>query len=169
MIKVGGTGRTRTVIISLDKRVPHLSATVPCGSFLTGMAGLEPAKPRGHLIEGQAAFPFAYIPTFKDRYRRRESNPHPLVSKTSASAKLGYAGVKLKRRLREEDSNPHLLFQRQASGLWTIPDRMNPARLERAASSFGGLRSNPSELRVRVEERRRCDSNAQGPGFGPAA
>lgn len=25
----GGTGRTRTVIISLDKRMPHLSATVP--------------------------------------------------------------------------------------------------------------------------------------------
>src|SRR2546423_14570959 len=27
--KISGTGRTRTVIVLLDKQVPHLSATVP--------------------------------------------------------------------------------------------------------------------------------------------
>ena len=29
----GGTGRTRTVIVLLDKQVPHLSVTVPCQVF----------------------------------------------------------------------------------------------------------------------------------------
>ena len=38
---------------------------------------------------------------------------------------------------------------------------MNPARLERATSGSASLRSDPSELRV--QRRRRCDSNAQGP------
>lgn len=53
-------------------------------------------------------------------------------------------------RLRGKDSNPRLLFQRQASSLWTTPDclRANPARLERAPSGSASLRSDPSELRV---------------------
>ena len=43
-------------------------------------------------------------PRSRKKYRRRESNPHPLVSKTSASAKLGYAGMSLNERTRH-DSN----------------------------------------------------------------
>ena len=44
------------------------------------------------LIENQPAFHFAFIP-IKSWYRRRDSNPHYLVSKTSASSQLGYAGM----------------------------------------------------------------------------
>jgi hypothetical protein len=74
--------------------------------FLAGMTRLELAN---QLIEGQLAFHFAFIPktigTRKDSdrkseirnpkfvwYRRRDSNPHCLVPKTSASCLLGYAG-----------------------------------------------------------------------------
>ena len=52
-------------------------------------------------------------------YRRRDSNPHCLVSKTSASFQLGYAGM------------------------------VNPAGLEPATCRLGNDSSYPSELRVR--------------------
>ena len=58
---------------------------------LAGMTRLELAN---QLIEGQSAFHFAFIPiAIKEWYRRRDSNPHCLVSKTSASSQLGYAGM----------------------------------------------------------------------------
>jgi hypothetical protein len=52
-------------------------------------------------------------------YRRRDSNPHCLVPKTSASSQLGYAGM------------------------------VNPAGLEPATCRLGNDCSHPSELRVR--------------------
>ena len=51
-------------------------------------------------------------------YRRRDSNPHCLVSKTSASCQLGYAGM------------------------------VNLARFERASSTFAQSRSYSAELQV---------------------
>src|SRR5690349_3155015 len=51
-------------------------------------------------------------------YRRRDSNPHCLVPKTSASSRLGYAGM------------------------------VNPAGLEPATCRLGNDCSNPTELRV---------------------
>ncbi len=52
-------------------------------------------------------------------YRRRDSNPHCLVPKTSASSRLGYAGM------------------------------VNPAGLEPATCRLGNDCSNSTELRVR--------------------
>src|SRR6266481_3603844 len=52
-------------------------------------------------------------------YRRRDSNPHCLVPKTSASSRLGYAGM------------------------------VNPAGLERATSTFAESCSDSAELQVR--------------------
>src|SRR6185295_2609779 len=60
------------------------------GGFLLGMTRLELAN---QLIEGQPAFHFAFIPM--NWYRWRDSNPHYLVSKTSASFQLGYTGRSL--------------------------------------------------------------------------
>src|SRR5215467_6860492 len=53
-------------------------------------------------------------------YRRRDSNPHYLVPKTSASSRLGYAGM------------------------------VNLARFERATSTFAESRSHSTELQVLV-------------------
>ena len=68
------------------------------------------------LIENQPAFHFAFIP--KDWYRRRDLNPHCLVSKTSASCQLGYAGM------------------------------VDLARFERATLTFAESRSDSTELQV---------------------
>jgi hypothetical protein len=45
-------------------------------------------------------------------YRRRDSNPHCLVSKTSASCPLGYAGKEVQR--------PMSKVQRQIHRHWTL-------------------------------------------------
>src|SRR5215211_4767827 len=71
------------------------------------------------LIENQPAFHFAFIPIIKKWYRRRDSNPHCLVSKTRASSQLGYAGM------------------------------VNPAGLKPATCRFEDDCSGPTELRVR--------------------
>src|ERR1041385_4374988 len=83
---------------------------------LAGMTRLELAN---QLIENQPAFHFAFIPTKENWYRRRDSNPHCLVSKTSASYQLGYAGM------------------------------VDLARFERATSTFAESRSHSAELQVR--------------------
>lgn len=71
-------------------------------------------------------------------YRRRDSNPHQLVSKTSASARLGHAGTFEDRELRIEegwrDPHPPIFHPRFLVG---------PAGLEPATSSSASLRSDP--------------------------
>jgi hypothetical protein len=88
---------------------------------LAGTTRLELAN---QLIENQPAFHFAFIPMVHMRverfelvtvlilsqpplplglhaqswYRWRDSNPHCLVSKTSASFQLGYTGISWSRR-----------------------------------------------------------------------
>ena len=60
------------------------------------MAGMTRLELANQLIEGQPAFHFAFIPM--NWYRWRDSNPHYLVSKTSASFQLGYTGKNWRRR-----------------------------------------------------------------------
>ena len=57
------------------------------------MAGMTRLELANQLIEGQPAFHFEFIPM--NWYRWRDSNPHYLVSKTSASFQLGYTGKNL--------------------------------------------------------------------------
>ena len=75
-------------------------------------------------------------------YRRRDSNPHCLVSKTSASFQLGYAGM----------VNPAGLCRRsqeQALGQFRLLKQSYAAGLEPATCRLGNDSSYPSELRVR--------------------
>ena len=80
----------------------------------TGAAGLEPAKPLGRLIEGQAALPFAYAPSSVDaRGETRTLNvqflrlpPLPFGLRARPSARGGS-------RTRTET-----LFERAASAVW---------------------------------------------------
>ena len=48
-------------------------------------------------------------------YRRRDSNPHQLVSKTSASARLGYAGTFEDRRLKACSGSDCVILDRPSS------------------------------------------------------
>src|SRR5436190_22830717 len=83
--------------------------------LLAGTTRLELAN---QLIENQPAFHFAFIPETRNLklfwYRRRDSNPHCLVSKTSASFPLGYAGMDLVQRLKSKVQGP------KPGGLWTF-------------------------------------------------
>ena len=84
-------------------------------------------------------------------YRRRDSNPHCLVPKTSASSRLGYAGRTF----------PIFDF-RLPIGPWRVKrllsianrqseignDLVDLARFERATSTFARSRSDSAELQV---------------------
>ena len=93
--------------------------------------------------------------------RRRDSNPHQLVSKTSASARLGHAGKY--RGWKMEDGRWLLdplkfypqssIFYLRSSILYprssiVLQFLAGPAGLEPATSSSASLRSDPSELRA---------------------
>ena len=85
--------------------------------------------------------------------RRRESNPHQLVSKTSASARLGYTGT-TDCGLRIADCGFKLNDSSIRNPQSAIRNSMGPAGLEPATSSSASLRSDPSELRARELGRR---------------
>jgi hypothetical protein len=104
-------GGIRTHNLSLLRRAPHA-------------VGLR----RGNFPKAPGK-----IRTCVSRFRR----PAPDPARPPERVRLG---------LREKDSNPHRLFQRQGSCPLDDPGkvlrpRMNPARFERASSTFARLRS----------------------------
>ena len=86
-----------------------------------------------------------------DWYRRRDSNPHCLVSKTSASCPLGYAGIRLQiwdfgLRIGGREQMIFALIRILHSA---IRNRLvDLARFERATSTFAKSRSISAELQV---------------------
>ena len=79
-------------------------------------------------------------------YRRRDSNPHCLVPKTSASSQLGYAG--LKRRGDTVTGRRGATSPRPRVPLSPRLFVVDLARFERAASTFAESRSNSTELQI---------------------
>ena len=83
-------------------------------------------------------------------YRRRDSNPHCLVSKTSASSPLGYAGMIL-----SEVPISELPKGREAIRTFDIRTSamsvVDLARFERATSTFAESRSDPLSYRSRFD------------------
>src|SRR2546426_12593294 len=82
-------------------------------------------------------------------YRRRDSNPHCLVPKTSASSRLGYAGKTF------PIANCRFpICGIRASGAEDQSEIGNElvdlARFERATSTFARSRSHSAELQVRI-------------------
>ena len=78
-------------------------------------------------------------------YRRRDSNPHCLVPKTSASSQLGYAG-------KSKDEGGGMRDESLFHPLSFIPHLVDPARFERATSTF-------AESQSANDWRRRQESN----------
>ena len=121
------------------------------------------------LIEIQSAFHFAFIPMRSKWYRRRDSNPHYLVSKTSASFQLGYAGMvnpaglePATCRFEDDCSNSTELRVRKMVDL---------VRLERTTSTFAVSRSDSTELQVQVggRDRTRTCKRQRAVVFGTTA
>jgi hypothetical protein len=82
-------------------------------------------------------------------YRRRDSNPHCLVPKTSASCPLGYAGESRDESGRMKDEKACCVIS--SSSFIPHPssfDLVDLARFERAASTFAESRSNSTELQI---------------------
>jgi hypothetical protein len=96
-------------------------------------------------------------------YRRRDSNPHCLVSKTSASSRLGYTGIRISDfELRNADfacghqwliRNPNFAIRNVLA---------DPARFERASSTFARSRSNSIELQARRISNLNCEIRIAG-------
>src|SRR5437016_1831204 len=84
-------------------------------------------------------------------YRRRDSNPHCLVPKTSASSQLGYAGMK---DFGFRISETRIQFASEKSDQIRNPNfeirnvLVDLARFERATSTFARSRSDSAELQV---------------------
>jgi hypothetical protein len=84
-------------------------------------------------------------------YRWRDSNPHCLVSKTSASSQLGYTGKTFLifdcRLIRDWQSDRPRESTNQKSAIGNV--LVDLARFERATSTFAESRSDSAELQVR--------------------
>ena len=84
-------------------------------------------------------------------YRRRDSNPHCLVPKTSASSRLGYAGKSKEEGGGMRDESAKLTAPFHPSSLIPHPCLLvDLARFERATSTFAESRSHSAELQVRI-------------------
>ena len=116
-----------------------------CGFLI--IVELRKGSQGSFLFESEIRIPQSAI----DWYRRRDSNPHCLVSKTSASCPLGYAGIRLQisdfgLRIGGREQMIFALIRILHSA---IRNRLvDLARFERATSTFAKSRSISSELQV---------------------
>src|SRR6266446_10953758 len=99
-------------------------------------------------------------------YRRRDSNPHCLVPKTSASSRLGYAGLSLPivncrlpiclwRQHSSDDEDQSEIGNRQSAMLWWTWHDLN-------------VRPRPSQSRALIPLSYRSETLAEAAGLEPA-